>query len=384
MDNKQLKKIMRGFEKEKQRRDLRKTVKTMKRNRDDRTPRQKSWSESDEIDGGFERIMPRGERERRHRVETTAFENKNDNIELLEGLQATVTEVSTGMCRVSLNGQIVLCRLRGSLSAEETGFMNVVAVGDKVIITEDGQGGGVVEAVLPRRNVLARPDTFYSHLRQILAANVDQLLIVASWRQPHLWPELIDRYLITAGLNDITPIICINKVDLAENRQELDIYLKPYRILGHNLILTSVVTGDGLQELGDMLSGKITVLSGMSGVGKSSLLSAIQPGFELRTHEVSDASGEGQHTTTQAVMLPFGDDGYVVDTPGIREFGLSELERSELAEFYPEFLRFTNFCRFGNCSHIHEPDCAVREAVAKGQIAEWRYHNYRKLYKVLA
>lgn len=382
MNNKELKKIMHGFEKEQQRRDLRKTVKTMKRNRDDRAPRQRSWSEAEE--GGFERIMPQGERERRRRVETAAFESKTESGETAEGLQGTVIEVSTGMCRVTLNGQTLLCRLRGSLSAEETGFMNVVAVGDKVIISEDGQGGGVVEMVLPRQNVLARPDTFYGHLQQILAANVDQLLIVAAWRQPHFWPELIDRYLITAGLNNIAPIICINKVDLADNRNELDTYLLPYQQLGHTLVLTSVVTGEGLQALGDLLSGKITVLSGMSGVGKSSLLSAIQPGFELRVNEVSESSGEGQHTTTQAVMLPFGDDGYVVDTPGIRKFGLSELARSELIEFYPEFLRFINFCRFGNCAHIHEPDCAVRDAVHQGHIAEWRYHNYRKLYKTLS
>ncbi len=382
MNNKQLKKIMHGFEKEKQRRDLRKSVKNMKRNRDDRAPRQRSWSQEEE--GGFERIMPPGERERRRRVETAAFESQTETPETIEGLQGTVIEVSTGMCRVIFNGKTLLCGLRGSLSAKETGFMNVVAVGDKVIISEDGQGGGVVEAVLPRQNVLARPDTFYGHLQQILAANVDQLLIVAAWRQPHLWPELIDRYLITAGLNDITPIICINKIDLADNRNDLDTYLLPYQRLGHTLVLTSVVTGEGLQELGDLLRGKITVLSGMSGVGKSSLLSAIQPGFELRVHEVSEASGEGQHTTTQAVMLPFGDDGYVVDTPGIREFGISELERSELVAFYPEFLRFTNFCRFGDCAHIHEPDCAVRDAVTKGHIAEWRYHNYRKLYKTLS
>lgn len=379
-DPKQLKKIMRGFGKEQERRQMKKAVKTHKRNRDDRPPRQKSWDSSEDMIGGFERIMPRGEQERRMKVTSAVSTSEADDA---TGLQGIVIEVSTGLCRVSVDGKILLCRLRGTLSLEDSGFTNVVAVGDKVIISEDGQGGGVVEAVLPRQNMLARPDTFYGHLQQVIAANLDQLLIVASWRTPHFWPELVDRYLITAGLHDLEPIICVNKVDLAENVDEIKSYLQPYAMLDHRLVLTSVVTGEGLDELREALAGKTTVLSGMSGVGKSSLLSAVQPGFELRTHEVSEASGEGQHTTTQAVMLPFGEDGFVVDTPGIRRFGLAELEPSELVEFYPEFTRYVNFCRFGSCSHTHEPECAVRDAVRKGQISDWRYYNYQKLYKTL-
>ncbi len=385
MDNKQIKKIMHGFEKEKQRRDLKKAVKTHKRNRDDRPPRQKNWETADEVQGGFERIMPLGEKERRQKVTKVAvgyFEEGNAAHEA-KGTEGVVIEVSTGLCRVSLNGEILLCRLRGSLSLQETGYTNVVAVGDKVIVAQDGQGGGVVEAVLPRHNMLARPDTFYGHLQQVIAANLDQLLIVASWRNPHFWPELVDRYLITAGLHDLEPIICVNKTDLAESQDEILTYLQPYQMLGHRLILTSAITGEGLDELREALAGKITVLSGMSGVGKSSLLSAVQPGFELRVHEVSEHSGEGQHTTTQATMLPFGEDGFVVDTPGIRTFGLAELDPAELVEFYPEFLRYVNFCQFGNCSHTHEPGCAVTDAVQKGQISDWRYYNYQKLYKTL-
>jgi ribosome biogenesis GTPase len=295
-----------------------------------------------------------------------------------------VLEVSSNLCRVDLAGQSLLCRLRGALSAQETGFTNVIAVGDRVIVQENSPGHGVVEQVLPRRSVLARPDVFRSHLRQVIVANADQLLIVAAWRNPLIWLELIDRYLIAAERHNLIPLICVNKVDLAADQAECQILLQPYQTLGYQVLFTSARTHSGLDLLREAMRGRVTALAGLSGVGKSSLLNAIQPGLHLRTGAISDGSGNGQHTTTQVSLLPLAMGGFVADTPGIREFGLSGLSQSELIAFYPDLTTYAHLCRFANCSHQHEPDCAVKAAVTAQKIAPIRYDNYLKIYHSLA
>lgn len=387
-----------GWEKEALRRSLKKAGKQVqvKANRDER-PRRKDWINADvdelENTGSLtqERIMPRGERERRQAVmerakrlqaglasESASAENGSDSIP--DGLRGVVIEVSTGLCRVDMGNRVLLCALRGSLSAESTGFTNVIAVGDEVVISENGSEQGVVEQVLPRRSILARPDVHDSHLKHVIVANVDQLLIVGSWREPHLWLELVDRYLISAERDNLEPIVCVNKIDLAANRDEVTTLLRPYRELGIDVIYTSIISGEGIDVLRERLIGSSTVLAGLSGVGKSSLLSTIQPGLNLRVGAVSEDNLQGQHTTTQALMTRLAAGGCVVDTPGIRRFGLSGLAKSELAEYYPEFAVHVANCRFDDCTHHSEPDCAVREAVRRGKIADWRYKNYLKLY----
>jgi ribosome biogenesis GTPase len=236
---------------------------------------------------------------------------------------------------------------------------------------------------LPRRSVLARPDVFYSHLQQVIVANADQLLIVASWRDPHIWLELIDRYLIAAKRCNLQPIICVNKIDLVEVTEAPQATLQPYRDLSYRVTFSSALTGKGVGKLRKALSKRITVLAGLSGVGKSSLLSAVQPGLQLRIGQVNEASGEGRHTTSQVVMHRLERGGFVVDTPGIREFGLSGLRRSDLAHFFPEIAASTSGCRFSNCSHIHEPGCAVKADVKLGSISSDRYHSYKKIYDEL-
>jgi ribosome biogenesis GTPase len=337
-----------------------------------------------------ERVMPRGERERRRAVMTAALTRLAQEegapggppVDETVGLRGVVTEVSSSLCRVDVNGQDLLCGLRGSLSAQETGFTNVVAVGDRVIVSPDGAGRGSVEAVLPRRSVLARPNVFASHLQQVIVANADQLLVVASWREPAVWLELIDRYLIAAERHNLSPVVCINKIDLADSIGACHETLAPYTDLGHRVILASALTGVGVDKLRDLLRDQTTVLAGLSGVGKSSLLAAVQPGLKLRTGRVSDF-GEGRHTTTQVTMLKLLMGGWVVDTPGTREFGVSGLQKGDLARFYPEIAAAAGECRFGNCSHIAEPDCAVRAAVREGHVSEARYHNYQKIYAEL-
>lgn len=384
---------------------MRKVRKQIKHNRKPKQARRRDWipDSFDDPDAFYdfdlperERIMPRGERERRRSILSAALaemeevEDEEDDgaedlwpVKEMPGQRAVVVEVSSSLCRVDLGGRSLVCGVRGSLSAEDTGFTNVVAVGDEVVILDDGSDRGIVERVLPRRSVLARPDVFYSHLQQVIVANADQLLIVASWREPALWPELIDRYLITAKRNNLSPVICVNKIDLAEEIATCRAGVRPYLDLGYRVIFASALTGEGADELRKVLRGRTTVLAGLSGVGKSSLLSAVQPGLQLRTAEVSDHGGEGRHTTTQVTLLTLEVGGFVVDTPGIREFGLAGLRRGELADFYPEIAAVAGGCRFGDCSHIHEPGCAVKGAVQQGRLSAVRYHNYKKIYHTL-
>jgi ribosome biogenesis GTPase len=399
--------------------EMREVRKQLKRNRKPKRVRQKNWMPDivDDADAASvdelidfpqsERIMPRGERERRQArmaealaaLEAKANATRGDAVpapmpvlhteEPHKDGKGIIVEVSSGLCRVDLGGCTLVCGVRGSLSAEDTGFTNVVAVGDEVLVSEDGAGRGMVEAVLPRRGVLARPDVFHDgyrtrdrHVQQVIAANVDQLLIVASWRDPHLWPELVDRYLIAAARNNIASVICVNKVDLAEDVEVCRAALRPYLDLAYRVLFTSALTGEGVDELRETLREQITVLAGMSGVGKSSLLAAVEPGLELRTREVSEHSGEGRHATTQVSMLKLSTGGFVVDTPGIREFGLSGLRRGELIQFYPEIAAVTG-CRFSDCSHTHEPGCAVKAMVTQGGVSTTRYRNYTKIYRSL-
>ena len=382
---------------------LRKARKQIKRNRKPKKVRRKNWMEyavgdsegfdarDDDAFLGRGRIMPRGEQERRRAILSTALTTQEREEESegtlpgneIPGRQGIVVEVSSGLCRVDLDAETLLCGLRGSLSVYDTGFTNVVAVGDQVIVSADGADRGMVELVMPRRSALVRPDVFHNHLQQAIVANVDQMLIVAAWRDPHIWLELIDRYLIAAERNNLSPVICVNKIDLAENVAEYHATLQPYVELGYRVLFTSAQSGEGIDELRSVLRRRTTVLAGLSGVGKSSLLMLAQPGLQLRAAPVSSYSGEGRHTTTQVSLLRLDDGGFVVDTPGIREFGLSGLRRGDLTRFYPEILRLESSCQFSDCSHTHEPGCTVLRGLDQGHVSRDRYHNYRKIHDSL-
>ncbi len=392
----------RGQGKGERRKKLKTAKKNLKRNLKTKRPRRKNWipdriddwenfDDWDDFDyAQGERIMPRDEGERRRTVEQAAFdtvdiETDETVIDLAstEGQHGLVVEVRRGLCLVDLVDRVLSCTIRGSLSAKERMFTNVVTVGDEVIVREEEEDSGVIEAVLPRRSVLARPDVFRSHLQQIIVANADQLLIVSSWREPIIWLELIDRYLVAAERDNLPAVICVNKIDLLEDEAECQATLEPYQTLGYRILLTSALTGEGIDELRDLLQSRTTVLAGLSGVGKSSLLSAVQPDLQLPTAEVSEHSGEGRHTTTQAILLRLDKHTSVIDTPGIREFGLSGLYQHELAAFFPEIAALIPNCRFNNCTHLNEPDCAVQAAVEEGEVALSRYHSYQQIYETL-
>ena len=387
-----------NFEKAIRRGRLAKALKGQRRNLESKPPRKKNWTlerHEDWDDIGYElreRVMPIDERDRRRAVEQAAFKDPaaqpgpNRRAPVALDRRGTVVSVSRGLCTVEFAGAKLQCRIRSELTAAETSFTNVVAVGDEVGVSDDGSGGGIIEEVLPRRSALARPDVFHSHRRQVIVANSDQLLIVASWREPQFWPELVDRCIIAAQRSGLMPVICLNKIDLAEDSAELEETLEPYETLGHPIIKTSVVTAEGVDKLRELLRDKTTVLTGMSGTGKSSLISAVQPGLKLRTSPVSSSSkqrGAGMHTTTQVTMLALEASGFVVDTPGIREFGLSGLRRHELASFYPEISALAPKCRFSNCAHLDEPGCAVRGGKDDGAVHPNRYHTYRLIRKTL-
>ena len=284
---------------------------------------------------------------------------------------------------MALAGRTLLCTIRSSLRVPHSGLSNVVAAGDEVVVSHNGHDRGLVDAVLPRRSALARPDSFYPHLQQVIVANVDQLLIVASWREPAFWPELVDRYLIAAVRHKVAPIICINKIDLAADPAELAAVEGAYAQAGCRVICTSARAGQGLDALREILAGRTTALAGLSGVGKSSLLSAVEPGLSLRVSEVSDRRHEGRHTTTQVSLHPLSGGGFVADTPGIREMGLSGLRQPDLQRFYPELAAAAGSCTYANCSHTREPGCAVKLAVRAGRISAMRYDSYRKILRDL-
>lgn len=368
-------------------RALNKAKKQVKRSKAERKPRQRDWLQQDNdalAAGGMERIMPRGESERRKTVQTLAQQTlsvitagDDDNDTPLHSANARIVEVGSGIYRVLHDGETLLCSARGAL--RET----LLTVGDAVAVTPTGSGQGVIEALAPRRSVITRPDPA-GHGTLLLAANIDQLLIVQAWRNPYIWHELIDRYLITAERNDITPLICVNKVDLADDHAALEAEMQPYRDLGYSVLLTSAEQNIGIDALRAQLEGKTSVVAGLSGVGKSSLLSAVQPGFTLKAGEVNEERGQGRHTTTQSLMVPFGDDGYLIDTPGIREFGLAGMSAHALEAYYPEFLPHAVNCRYHNCTHRHEPDCAVQAALAAGKLSQIRYHSYKVIFDSLS
>ncbi len=254
-----------------------------------------------------------------------------------------------------------------------------VAIGDLVRYVEAGDGSGVIHEVLPRKNKLVRRAAGLKPLEQVIVANVDQVVVVVAAALPEPKWELLDRYLAATESRDLPALILLTKLDLV-GRDLLHAAIADYQTIGYRVILTSAHTGEGIDELREALRDRMSVVVGQSGVGKSSILNAVEPGLGLRVNEVSAVTGKGKHTTSHLEMFKLAFGGAIVDTPGMREFGLWEVDDADLAENFVELRPYLGRCRFGlDCQHTHEPGCAVKAAVTAGDIGERRYESYRRM-----
>jgi ribosome biogenesis GTPase len=341
----------------------------------------RQWSEHgfDEVDtDAGESVRPKGGMSRKRTV-----------IERADGQIGRDTDGLRDGCVVAMRGliadvhdgeQVWPCTIRRVLRTRRITERRAVTVGDRVRFscTGDAEGvepEGVIEAVAPRQGVLQRA---YGNKIHTLAANVDQALIVSAADQPAPKPHLIDRYLIAALAGEITPIIVINKMDLDQKGIGGEIVSR-YAALGYPSLAVSALTGDGVDAIREQLAGRTSAVVGQSGVGKSALLNAVQPGLRLRTGEISDQVSKGRHTTTTAELLHLDAGGYVVDTPGIRTLELPPIELGELESYFVEFVDRVKACKYPNCAHVKEDACAIRAAVEAGEIHPERYDSYLRV-----
>lgn len=288
------------------------------------------------------------------------------------------------------NDQFWVCRIKGKLRIDKNiKSTNPIAVGDVVYFEEEKNetDKGVIKSIIDRKNYIVRVSPHNKNQKHIIAANLDQAVLVATLIEPKTSLGFIDRFLLTAELYHIPAIIVFNKVDLIKDtvyEEELAYVSELYTAAGYTCMSTSTLTQDGIPELKHLLTSKTTLFCGHSGVGKSTLVNNIDAKIDARVGEISDWTGKGQHTTTFAEMfdLPFG--GQLIDTPGIKEFGLIDVLKSEIKEYFPEMRLLQNQCKFNDCMHINEPNCAVKEAVGTSSMSEDRYVSYLGILDTLS
>ena len=350
----------------------------LKKNRS-KPARDKGWTRgfqqhgyTEEATVGGERVRAKGDLSRKRTIET-------DDGTSMPNVDETTCLPGRVICCYGLDnlvqtddGRRFRCKVRQVLKSLSTDERGIVATGDRVWILPQPSGEGVIERVEPRHGVLTRASRGREH---VLVANVDQVVIVIALKEPELKRHLIDRYLASAAQGGIKPIICLNKADLIEP-EDVQPIVGYYSQLGITTLLTSAQTGMGVAALRKLLKDRQSVISGQSGVGKSSLLNAIQPELGLRVREVSEVNQKGQHTTTTADLIPLSFGGWVVDTPGIRQFALWDIIPEEVEGFFAEMRPYVPLCGFPDCTHTHEDNCAVKNAVALRYLNEQRYFSY--------
>ena len=275
-------------------------------------------------------------------------------------------------------GQLIDCKIKGNFRLKGIRSTNPVAVGDHVTLVPNNEGTAFITEIADRRNYIIRKASNLSKQSHIIAANVDQAMLVVTVNYPQTSTTFIDRFLASAEAYRIPVVLIFNKVDILDDDElrYLDMMINLYETVGYECRSISAERGDGVETVMQLLEGKVTVLSGNSGVGKSTLINRLLPDANLRTAEISDAHNTGMHTTTFSEMLPLPSGWYIIDTPGIKGFGTFDIEPEELYGYFKEIFRFSRDCRFSNCTHTHEPGCAVLKAVEDHYIAASRYQSY--------
>jgi ribosome biogenesis GTPase len=272
------------------------------------------------------------------------------------------------------------CRLRGKFKMKDLKVTNPIAVGDYVQfdIEDKTASQGIITHILPRENYIIRKSVHKTAFGHIIAANLDQAILLVTLAFPRTSLGFIDRFLVTAESFRIPVVLVFNKIDILDedSLQYQQTIALLYESIGYKCLFTSVLKGEGIEAFKHELNGKKSLLAGHSGVGKSSLVNNIAPGLQLRTSEVSTFANKGVHTTTFAEMFEIAEDTFIIDTPGIKELGLIDLEKEQLSHYFPEMREKLGQCRFYNCTHVHEPGCAIMDALGEGEIAETRYASY--------
>lgn len=362
---------------------------TFRKNRQVRTRRQglteayrEHGFEQDDTERS-ERISGKGELTRKRTVVGVEPAGEETGLTILREVDESQclkgTVLRSGGLRSTVQGDdgtTYECATRRILKTLATDQRHVVAAGDRVLFKPAGVNEGIIERVEPRHGVVCRTSRGRQH---VLVANVDQLLILGSAGEPSLKPHLIDRFLVTAEKWQITPIICINKIDLVDPA-DIQPLAGVYAQMGYRVILLSVHTGQGVDEVRQLVRERQSVVMGQSGVGKSSLLNVIEPDLQLKVKTVSEDTQKGRHTTTAAQLIPLAIGGYIVDTPGIRQFQLWDVIPEEVVGFFRDLRPYVSLCQFPDCTHTHEADCAVKDGVADGHLDARRYESYCQMF----
>ena len=290
----------------------------------------------------------------------------------------TVIRATGSWYEVLCDGGVIRCRIRGRLRLRGVRSTNPVVVGDRVVCENDETDDWAIVDIAQRDNYIIRRASNLSKESHIIAANLDRALLLVTLRSPATPTEFVDRFLVTCEAYKVPVVIVLAKRDLQED-EEVAAFRSIYEAAGYEVVEVSAATGEGIGRIRELLAAGTTLLSGNSGVGKSTLVGIIDPGLDIRTGALSESHHKGRHTTTFSTMYPLAGGGAVIDTPGIKGFGLIDIDDAELAHYFPEMMRTAPRCRFYNCTHTHEPGCAVVEAVQRGEIAVERYESYLKM-----
>lgn len=298
-------------------------------------------------------------------------------------IQGTVYKSTGSWYLVKARDNFLECRIKGKIRLKDISTTNPIAVGDHVIFELENDGNGIISDILPRTNYIIRKSVNLSKQHHIIASNIDISVLVVTLNNPTTSQNFIDRFLVSCQAYDIPVIIAFNKIDIYSKKEsnELEKLIKIYKKIGYSCELISAKYGNGLNELINLMKNKTCIISGHSGVGKTTLINSISPNLQLKTKEISSSHNQGKHTTTYAEMFDLDSNIKIIDTPGIRGFGLVDISKYELGDFFPEFFIAKQQCKFNNCLHLDEPDCNVKKKIKEGEIYESRYNTYLDMLK---